>query len=104
MTGLQIRIQKIDETPRPFRLESDAAWWEGMRAAFGDREVLQESYRTSIPHIPSRPYVNRDLVARALKTSRRDAARRAEAEQFYDNSLIKELDDSGFIGTLFGKR
>lgn len=39
MTGLKIRIQSIDETPRPFRLESDAAWWESMRAAFGDREV-----------------------------------------------------------------
>jgi len=36
--------------------------------------------------------------------SRRDAARRAEPEQFYDNSLIKELEDSGFIGALFGKR
>jgi len=29
---------------------------------------------------------------------------RAEPEPFYDNSLIKELDDSGFIGALFGKR
>jgi NitT/TauT family transport system substrate-binding protein len=76
----------------------------GKYSRISDREVLQESYRTSIPHIPSRPYVSRELVARALKTSRRDAARRAEAEQFYDNSLIKELDDSGFIGTMFGKR
>jgi len=39
MTGLHIRIHGIDETPRPFRLESDAAWWEAMRAAFNDREV-----------------------------------------------------------------
>lgn len=39
MTGLQIRIQGIGETPRPFRLESDAAWWEGMRAIFHDREA-----------------------------------------------------------------
>ena len=38
MTGLHIRIQKIDETPRPMRLESDAAWWDGMRAAFRDHE------------------------------------------------------------------
>ena len=30
-------------------------------------------------------------------------AGRAEPQQFYDNSLIKELDDSGFIGALFGK-
>ena len=39
MTGLHIRIHSIDETPRPFRLEADAAWWDAMRAAFNDREV-----------------------------------------------------------------
>ncbi len=76
----------------------------GKYSRIADREVLQESYRTSIPHIPPRPYVNKEIVARALKMSRRDAARRAEPEQFYDNSLIKELDDSGFIGALLGKR
>ena len=76
----------------------------GKYSRIGDREILQESYRTSIPNMPTRPYVNRDLVARALKMSRRDAARRAEPEQFYDNGLVKELDDSGFINALFGKR
>ena len=76
----------------------------GKYSRIGDREILQESYRTSIPNMPTRPYVNRDLVARALKMSRRDAARRAEPEQFYDNGLVKELDDSGFISALFGKR
>ena len=88
-------------------LRQDASFAQriiGKYSRIGDREVLQESYRTSIPHMPPRPYINREIVARALKTSRRDAARRAEPEHFYDNSLIKELDDSGFIGALFGKR
>jgi len=88
-------------------LRQDASFAQriiGKYSRIGDREVLQESYRTSVPHMPLRPYVNREIVARALKMSRRDAARRAEPEQFYDNSLIKELDDSGFIGALFGKR
>jgi ABC-type nitrate/sulfonate/bicarbonate transport system substrate-binding protein len=76
----------------------------GKYARISDREILQESYRTSIPHMPARPYVNKEIVGRALKMSRRDAARRADAEQFYDNSLIKELDDSGFISALLGKR
>ena len=39
MSGLRIRIQSIDETPRPFRLESDAAWWDAMRDAFGAHDV-----------------------------------------------------------------
>lgn len=76
----------------------------GKYARISDRDVLQESYRTSIPYIPTRPYVNKEMVAHALRISKREAARRAEPEQFYDNSLIKELDDSGFIGALFGKR
>ena len=73
-------------------------------ARINDRDVLQESYRTSIPYMPMRPYVSKDMVARALQTSKREAARRAEPEQFYDNSLIKELDDSGFIAGLTSKR
>ena len=88
-------------------LRQDASFAQriiGKYSRIGDREVLQESYRTSIPHMPPRPYVNREIVARALKMSRRDSARRAEPEQFYDNSLINELEDSGFIGALFGKR
>jgi ABC-type nitrate/sulfonate/bicarbonate transport system substrate-binding protein len=76
----------------------------GKYSRIGDREILQESYRTSIPNMSTRPYVNKDLVARALKMSRRDAARRAEPEQFYDNGIVKELDDSDFINALFGKR
>jgi len=39
VSGLRIRIQSIDETPRPFRLESDAAWWDAMRDAFGAHDV-----------------------------------------------------------------
>jgi NitT/TauT family transport system substrate-binding protein len=76
----------------------------GKYSRIGDREILQESYRTSIPNMSTRPYVNKDLVARALKMSRRDAARRAEPEQFYDNGIVKELDDSGFINAVFGRR
>jgi uncharacterized protein len=39
MSGLVIRIESIEETPRSFRLESDAAWWEHVREEFGDREA-----------------------------------------------------------------
>jgi ABC-type nitrate/sulfonate/bicarbonate transport system substrate-binding protein len=68
-----------------------------------DREVLQESYRTSIPHIPTRPYVNHEIIAKALQLSKKDNARRAEPEKFYDNSYVKELDASGFLNALFGR-
>ena len=75
----------------------------GKFSRLNDGEVLQESYRTSIPHIPTRPYVNREIIAKALQMSKRESARRAEPEKFYDNSYVKELDDSGFLSTLFGR-
>ena len=37
MAGLHIRIQSIGETPRSFRLVSDAVFWERTRDAFRDR-------------------------------------------------------------------
>ncbi|MBI4529562.1 MAG: ABC transporter substrate-binding protein [Deltaproteobacteria bacterium] len=68
-----------------------------------DREILLESYRTSIPYIPERPYVRREIIEAALKLSKREGARNADPEKFYDNSLVKELDGTGFIASLFGK-
>jgi NitT/TauT family transport system substrate-binding protein len=75
----------------------------GKYSRLTDRDVLQESYRTSIPHMPTRPYVNREIVARALQMSKRENARRAEPERFYENAYIKELDASGFLNALFGR-
>jgi NitT/TauT family transport system substrate-binding protein len=74
----------------------------GKYARISDREVLLESYRTSIPQTPTRPYVKREIIEKALKLSKRDAARQADPEKFYDNSFVKTLDDSGFMTALFG--
>jgi NitT/TauT family transport system substrate-binding protein len=67
-----------------------------------DRDILLESYRTCVPQIPTRPYVKKEIVEKALKMSKNEAARRADAEKFYDNSFVKALDDSGFLTNLFG--
>ncbi|MBI4529138.1 MAG: ABC transporter substrate-binding protein [Deltaproteobacteria bacterium] len=75
----------------------------GKFSRISDREILLESYRTSIPQTPIRPYVKREIVEKALKMSKKEAARRADPEKFYDNSSVQELDDSGFIASLFGK-
>ena len=75
----------------------------GKYSQLKDREVLLESYRTSIPYIPERPYVSKEIIAAALRLSKRPDARNADPEKFYDNSVVKELDASGFITSLFGK-
>jgi NitT/TauT family transport system substrate-binding protein len=74
----------------------------GRHARISDRDVLMESYRTSVPQIPTRPYVKRELIEKALRLSRREGARAADPEKFYDNSFVKTLDDEGFIRNLFG--
>jgi len=35
--------------------------------------------------------------------SKRENASAAAPEKFYDNSYVKELDDSGFLSALFGR-
>ena len=76
----------------------------GKYSQLHDREILLESYRTSIPYIPERPYVNKNIIAAALRLSKRNDARSADPEKFYDNSVVKELDASGFIASLFGTK
>jgi ABC-type nitrate/sulfonate/bicarbonate transport system substrate-binding protein len=75
----------------------------GKYSQLNDRDILLESYRTSIPYIPEKPYVNRDIIIAALKLSKKESARNADPDKFYDNSVVKELEASGFIASLFGK-
>ncbi len=75
----------------------------GKFSRLNDREVLMESYRTSIPQMSARPYVKREIIEKALKMSKKETARRAESEKFYDNSVIRELEESGFVNSVFGK-
>ena len=76
----------------------------GRFSRIDDREILLESYRTSIPHIPEKPYVKKEIIEAALKLSKRENVRLADAEKFYDNGMVKELEASGFIASLFGKK
>jgi uncharacterized protein len=49
LSGLRIRVDAIEETPRRFRLESDAGWWDGVRAEFQDREAdLTEPFAAEV--------------------------------------------------------
>jgi len=48
--------------------------------------------------------VKKEIIEAALKLSKRENIRLADAEKFYDNGMVKELDASGFIAALFGKK
>ncbi len=75
----------------------------GKYSQVDDREILIESYRTSVPQIAVWPYVKREIIEASLKLSKRENARGADPDKFYDNSFVKELDASGFLTSLFGK-
>ncbi len=75
----------------------------GKYSQVNDREILIESYRTSVPQIAVWPYVKREIIEASLKLSKRENARGADLDKFYDNSFVKELDASGFLTSLFGK-
>jgi NitT/TauT family transport system substrate-binding protein len=53
--------------------------------------------------MPQKPYPAVDGIKRAMQLYDSAAMRRFKAEDFYDASFMKELDDSGFIDKVYGK-
>jgi ABC-type nitrate/sulfonate/bicarbonate transport system substrate-binding protein len=71
-----------------------------------DREVLNASYDYYVGRIiPSAPYVNERGLQAVIDYVRQRNPQAADirAPEFMDNRFIKELDDSGFIKSLYGQ-
>lgn len=64
-------------------------------------EDLEETYRTFVVAWEKVPYVSAAAVQTLLNFAVHPAARSAKPEQFIDNSLLKELERSGFIDKLY---
>lgn len=64
-------------------------------------EDLEETYRTFLPAWEKVPYVSSAAVQTLLDFATHPAARTAKPEQFIDNSLLKELERSGFVDKLY---
>ena len=70
-----------------------------------DREILNASYDYYIGRvIPRAPYVNERGLQAVIDfiRQRNPQTRNAEPQDFMDNRFIKELDESGFIKSLYG--
>jgi len=65
------------------------------------REELEETYKTVLPAWDKVPYVTTAAVQAVLDFSQNPAARTAKPEQFIDNSLLTELERSGFVERLY---
>ena len=66
-----------------------------------DREDLEETYRTFVGVWDRVPYVSPAAVQTILNFSNHPNAKTAKPEQFIDNSILEELERSGFIQQLY---
>jgi len=67
---------------------------------FNDREVQQVIFNSAVD-MPRKPYPAVEGIKNAMKLYDSAAMRRFKAEDFYDDSFMKELDQSGFIDNLY---
>ena len=68
-----------------------------------DPEMLEESYGSLADLFLKVPYMPEEAIRTVLSLSDNPKAATADPRDFYDNSLLKELEDSGFVKELYRK-
>jgi ABC-type nitrate/sulfonate/bicarbonate transport system substrate-binding protein len=66
-----------------------------------NREDLDETYNTFVKAWEPVPYVSAPAVQTLLNFAANPAAKAAKPEQFIDNSIVAELEKSGFIDKIY---
>ena len=80
----------------PVAMRAIGKWW-----GVPDREIQRKMLLTG-KDIPRKPYPNVDGIKLVMKLYDSPEMQKRKAEDFYDDSLMKELDKSGFIDKLYG--
>ena len=68
-----------------------------------NQEDLEETYQTFIKVWERIPYVSTAGVQSVLNFTRHPGAKAAKPEQFIDNSILSEIEKSGFVNQLYGR-
>lgn len=68
-----------------------------------DPEMLEESYGSVADLFLKVPYMPEEAIRTVLSLSDHPKAASADPKDFYDNSLLKELESSGFVKELYGQ-
>ncbi|MGE5302559.1 MAG: ABC transporter substrate-binding protein [Alphaproteobacteria bacterium] len=68
-----------------------------------DPEMLEETYGSLADLFLKVPYMPEEAIRTVLSLSDNPKAASADPKDFYDNSLLKELEDSGFVKELYGR-
>ena len=70
-----------------------------------DREVLKQSYSYLRPYFLKVPYPSQRAIKDTLDALAKDLpnAKDADPRDFIDNSVLKEIEASGYIEAVYGK-
>jgi NitT/TauT family transport system substrate-binding protein len=70
-----------------------------------DREILQQSYNYLRPYFLKIPYPSQRAIKDTLDVLAKDIpkAKDADPRDFIDNSIVKEIEASGYIESVYGK-
>ena len=71
--------------------------WYGI----SDREQLAVMYASDVDWIPSKPYPAVEGIKQAMDLYDNHEMRKLQPGDFYDDSFVRELDESGYIDSLY---
>lgn len=69
-----------------------------------DPEMIDDSYRSLAPLFLKVPYMPEEAIRSVLAVSDLPRAASADPKDFFDNRILKELEDTGFVKELYGRR
>jgi len=69
-----------------------------------DSAILEEAYQTFRGIFPRVPYVTEDYIKSVIAVSDNPKAAGANPNDFFDNRFLKEIEASGFVQELYGRR
>ena len=69
-----------------------------------DGPIIEEAYQAYRGIYPKVPYMTEEQIVSILAVADHPKAAAADPKEFFDNRFIKEIEDSGFIQELYGKR
>ncbi len=69
-----------------------------------DGPIIEEAYQAYRGIFPKVPYMTEEQIVSILAVADHPKAAAADPKEFFDNRFMKEIEDSGFIEELYGKR
>ncbi len=72
--------------------------------ATNDKAIIDEAYQSFRPLFPKIPYLNDEIIRSVLSVTDHPKAATADPRDFYDNRFLKELEESGFVQEVYGKK